>query len=138
MWHFYTVHIFYCNYLLYHATYSYCFSHTQDSYKNCASTLQQEIRGIWVDLLLTVLCDEWKMCKRGIHCGIWCWLLSWHVKCFEWCVCTMKFSACSNRGFISSERAQVHSLAITQVIFWWYIKNYCFFFGISCILKTVN
>uniref|UniRef100_A0A2N9G3X9 Reverse transcriptase zinc-binding domain-containing protein n=1 Tax=Fagus sylvatica TaxID=28930 RepID=A0A2N9G3X9_FAGSY len=38
-----------------------------DSYKNCASTLQQEIRGIWVDLLLTVLCDEWKMCKRAIE-----------------------------------------------------------------------
>lgn len=39
----------------------------KDSYKNCASTLQQEIRGIWVDLLLTVLCDEWKMCKRAIE-----------------------------------------------------------------------
>ena len=39
----------------------------QDSYENCAGALLQEIRGVWPDLLITVLCDEWKKCKRGIY-----------------------------------------------------------------------
>ncbi|KAF3975849.1 hypothetical protein CMV_000925 [Castanea mollissima] len=39
----------------------------EDSYRNCTIAIQQEIRGIWVDLLLTFLCDEWKMCKRAIE-----------------------------------------------------------------------
>ncbi|KAF3452703.1 hypothetical protein FNV43_RR03136 [Rhamnella rubrinervis] len=38
-----------------------------DSYKDCAGALKQEIRGIWPDLLVTVLCDEWKKCKRAIE-----------------------------------------------------------------------
>lgn len=38
----------------------------QDSYKNCVIELLQETRGTWPDLLLTVLSDEWKKCKRGI------------------------------------------------------------------------
>ncbi|KAM0966950.1 hypothetical protein ACFX1X_022958 [Malus domestica] len=39
----------------------------QDSYKNCASALLKETRGVWPDLLVTVLCDEWKRCKRAIE-----------------------------------------------------------------------
>ncbi|XP_021815970.1 uncharacterized protein LOC110758419 [Prunus avium] len=38
-----------------------------DSYKNCASALLKETRGIWPDLLITILCDEWKRCKRAIE-----------------------------------------------------------------------
>ncbi|KAB1204299.1 hypothetical protein CJ030_MR8G004629 [Morella rubra] len=37
------------------------------SIKNCSSALQHEIRGVWADLLITVLYDEWKMCKRAIE-----------------------------------------------------------------------
>lgn len=58
--------------MLYYAIYFKWFSHAQDSYRNCTIAIQQEIRGIWVDLLLAFLCDEWKMCKRGIHCGVCC------------------------------------------------------------------
>ncbi|XVF19047.1 hypothetical protein REPUB_Repub11eG0076800 [Reevesia pubescens] len=39
----------------------------KDSYRNCTSVLLQETKGIWPDLLLTVLCDEWKKCKRAIE-----------------------------------------------------------------------
>ncbi|KAB1996609.1 hypothetical protein ES319_D13G242900v1 [Gossypium barbadense] len=39
----------------------------QDSYRNCRSALVQETKGIWVDLLITVLCDQWKKCKRAIE-----------------------------------------------------------------------
>lgn len=39
----------------------------KDSYKNCTRALQEEIRGVWSDLLITVLCDEWKKCKRAIE-----------------------------------------------------------------------
>ncbi|XP_061990548.1 protein TRANSPARENT TESTA 9 isoform X2 [Rosa rugosa] len=39
----------------------------KESYKNCASALIEETRGIWMDILVTVLCDEWKKCKRGIE-----------------------------------------------------------------------
>ncbi|XP_020409827.1 uncharacterized protein LOC18791202 isoform X3 [Prunus persica] len=38
-----------------------------DSYKNCASALLKETRGIWPDLLITILSDEWKRCKRAIE-----------------------------------------------------------------------
>ncbi|CAL8077234.1 unnamed protein product [Prunus armeniaca] len=38
-----------------------------DSYKNCASALLNETRGIWPDLLITILSDEWKRCKRAIE-----------------------------------------------------------------------
>lgn len=39
--------------------------HVKNSYKNRTTSLLQEVRGIWTDLLITVLCDEWKKCKRG-------------------------------------------------------------------------
>ncbi|KAG4113269.1 hypothetical protein ERO13_D13G212300v2 [Gossypium hirsutum] len=39
----------------------------KDSYRNCRSALVQETKGIWVDLLITVLCDQWKKCKRAIE-----------------------------------------------------------------------
>ncbi|XP_022755506.1 uncharacterized protein LOC111303477 isoform X2 [Durio zibethinus] len=39
----------------------------KDSYRNCTSILLQETKGIWPDLLITVLCDEWKKCKRAIE-----------------------------------------------------------------------
>lgn len=39
----------------------------KDSYKNCASCLSQEVRGVWPDLLIAVLCDEWRKCKRAIE-----------------------------------------------------------------------
>ncbi|KAK0571130.1 hypothetical protein LWI29_011514 [Acer saccharum] len=39
----------------------------KDSYKNCTSAILEEIRGIWPDLIITVLCDEWKKCKRVIE-----------------------------------------------------------------------
>ncbi|XP_048447926.1 protein TRANSPARENT TESTA 9 isoform X2 [Pyrus x bretschneideri] len=42
-------------------------SHLKDSYKNCTSALLKETRGVWPDLLVTVLCDEWKLCKRAIE-----------------------------------------------------------------------
>ncbi|PON75424.1 CLEC16A-like protein [Trema orientale] len=38
-----------------------------DSYESCAGSLLQEVRGVWPDLLITVLCDEWKKCKRAIE-----------------------------------------------------------------------
>lgn len=39
----------------------------KDSYNNCTCALLEETRGIWPDLLETVLCDEWKKCKRAIE-----------------------------------------------------------------------
>ncbi|XP_057981362.1 protein TRANSPARENT TESTA 9 isoform X2 [Malania oleifera] len=38
-----------------------------DSFKNCTTCLLQEVRGVWPDLLITILCDEWKKCKRAIE-----------------------------------------------------------------------
>ncbi|CAK9171570.1 unnamed protein product [Ilex paraguariensis] len=38
-----------------------------DSYKECSSKLFEEARGTWPDILITVLCDEWKKCKRAIE-----------------------------------------------------------------------
>ncbi|KAL5065913.1 hypothetical protein RYX36_027650 [Vicia faba] len=37
------------------------------SYKTCASALVEEAKGIWTDLLISVLCDEWRKCKRAIE-----------------------------------------------------------------------
>ncbi|XP_061361576.1 protein TRANSPARENT TESTA 9 [Gastrolobium bilobum] len=37
------------------------------SYKNCASALEEEVRGIWPDFLISVLCDEWRKCKRAME-----------------------------------------------------------------------
>ncbi|KAL5769144.1 hypothetical protein ACOSQ2_015927 [Xanthoceras sorbifolium] len=39
----------------------------KDSYKNCTNALLEEIRGIWADLIISVLCDEWQKCKRVIE-----------------------------------------------------------------------
>ncbi|CAH2051258.1 unnamed protein product, partial [Thlaspi arvense] len=36
-----------------------------DSYEKCTSALIREVKGTWPDLLITVLLDEWKKCKRG-------------------------------------------------------------------------
>ncbi|KAK3011430.1 hypothetical protein RJ639_012308, partial [Escallonia herrerae] len=38
-----------------------------DSYKNCSTRLLKETRGTWSDLLITVLWDEWRKCKRVIE-----------------------------------------------------------------------
>ncbi|KAL9325923.1 hypothetical protein ACSQ67_006568 [Phaseolus vulgaris] len=37
------------------------------SYKNYASALVEEARGSWSDLLISVLCDEWRKCKRAME-----------------------------------------------------------------------
>ncbi|KAK7265206.1 hypothetical protein RJT34_32822 [Clitoria ternatea] len=37
------------------------------SYKNYASALVEEVRGIWADFLISILCDEWKKCKRALE-----------------------------------------------------------------------
>ncbi|XP_052310121.1 protein TRANSPARENT TESTA 9 isoform X2 [Populus trichocarpa] len=42
-------------------------SRTQDSYKNSTYALLEEARGTWPDLLVTVLRDEWKRCKRAME-----------------------------------------------------------------------
>ncbi|KAJ7979394.1 Protein CLEC16A like [Quillaja saponaria] len=39
----------------------------KDSYQSCTSSLLEEVRGIWSDLLITVLCDEWKKCKHAFE-----------------------------------------------------------------------
>ncbi|KAJ4845753.1 Protein TRANSPARENT TESTA 9 [Turnera subulata] len=39
----------------------------KEAYKDCAGALADEARGIWPDLLITVLCNEWKKCKRAIE-----------------------------------------------------------------------
>ncbi|KAK7388154.1 hypothetical protein VNO78_22961 [Psophocarpus tetragonolobus] len=37
------------------------------SYKNYASALVEEVSGIWSDFLISVLCDEWRKCKRAME-----------------------------------------------------------------------
>ncbi|RDX65829.1 hypothetical protein CR513_55478, partial [Mucuna pruriens] len=37
------------------------------SYKNYASDLVEEVRGIWSDFLIPVLSDEWRKCKRAME-----------------------------------------------------------------------
>lgn len=39
----------------------------KDSFKKCCSQLLDEARGTWPDLLIQVLCDEWRKCKRAIE-----------------------------------------------------------------------
>lgn len=39
----------------------------KDSLKKCCSQLLDEQRGSWPDLLIQVLCDEWRKCKRAIE-----------------------------------------------------------------------
>ncbi|KAF8118272.1 hypothetical protein N665_0005s0040 [Sinapis alba] len=38
-----------------------------DSYEKCKNALNQEIKGTWPDLLIRVLLDEWKKCKKVIE-----------------------------------------------------------------------
>ncbi|CAF1947552.1 unnamed protein product [Brassica oleracea var. botrytis] len=38
-----------------------------DSYEKCKEALIREIKGSWPDLLITVLLDEWKKCKKVIE-----------------------------------------------------------------------
>ncbi|KAE9609879.1 hypothetical protein Lalb_Chr07g0180711 [Lupinus albus] len=37
------------------------------SYKNCASALVEQVRGIWPDFLITILFSEWRKCKRAME-----------------------------------------------------------------------
>lgn len=39
----------------------------QELYKNCINCLLEEITGIWCDVLIAVVVDVWKKCKRGNH-----------------------------------------------------------------------
>ncbi|KAL7593358.1 hypothetical protein Lser_V15G33465 [Lactuca serriola] len=39
----------------------------KESFKKCCSQLVEEERGTWPDLLIQVLCDEWRKCKRAIE-----------------------------------------------------------------------
>lgn len=39
----------------------------KESYRNCSSSLLAEARGTWLDILITVICDEWRKCKRAIE-----------------------------------------------------------------------
>ncbi|KAG6741069.1 hypothetical protein POTOM_056553 [Populus tomentosa] len=39
----------------------------KDSYKNCTCALLEETRGTWPDLLVSILRDEWKKCKRAME-----------------------------------------------------------------------
>ncbi|KAK6147411.1 hypothetical protein DH2020_018323 [Rehmannia glutinosa] len=36
----------------------------KDSFHNCTNRVLEETRGAWSDLLVTVICDEWRKCKR--------------------------------------------------------------------------
>ncbi|MED6207563.1 hypothetical protein PIB30_036892 [Stylosanthes scabra] len=37
------------------------------SYNGCASALMEEVRGIWSDFLVAVICEEWRKCKRAME-----------------------------------------------------------------------
>ncbi|KAF9612942.1 hypothetical protein IFM89_004645 [Coptis chinensis] len=39
----------------------------QVSYRNCCNSLLDEVKGIWSDLLITILTDEWKKCKKAME-----------------------------------------------------------------------
>uniref|UniRef100_A0A2P2KZM3 Uncharacterized protein LOC103950464 isoform X2 n=1 Tax=Rhizophora mucronata TaxID=61149 RepID=A0A2P2KZM3_RHIMU len=41
--------------------------YSQDSYRSCTRDLVEQIRGSWPDILIKVLCDGWKMCKKAIE-----------------------------------------------------------------------
>ncbi|XP_057792015.1 protein TRANSPARENT TESTA 9 isoform X2 [Salvia miltiorrhiza] len=38
-----------------------------DSFHHCTARVLEEARGTWSDLLLAVICDEWRKCKRAIE-----------------------------------------------------------------------
>ncbi|XAR63754.1 hypothetical protein NMG60_11023808 [Bertholletia excelsa] len=46
---------------------SHHFKLLKDSYKNCANGLLAEARGTWRDVLVTVVSDEWRKCKRAME-----------------------------------------------------------------------
>ncbi|XP_019442736.1 PREDICTED: uncharacterized protein LOC109347374 [Lupinus angustifolius] len=37
------------------------------SYSNCTSALVEEVEGVWADFLITILCSEWRKCKRAME-----------------------------------------------------------------------
>ncbi|KAK6131663.1 hypothetical protein DH2020_034570 [Rehmannia glutinosa] len=39
----------------------------KDSFHNCTNRVLEETRGAWSDLLVTVICDEWRKCKRAVE-----------------------------------------------------------------------
>ncbi|GFP84383.1 protein clec16a homolog [Phtheirospermum japonicum] len=39
----------------------------KESFHHCTSRVVEETRGPWSDLLVTVICDEWRKCKRAIE-----------------------------------------------------------------------
>ncbi|XP_049412460.1 protein TRANSPARENT TESTA 9-like isoform X1 [Solanum stenotomum] len=39
----------------------------KDTFHNCTSCILDETKGSWPDLLIMVLCDEWRKCKRTIE-----------------------------------------------------------------------
>ncbi|XP_047310433.1 protein TRANSPARENT TESTA 9-like [Impatiens glandulifera] len=39
----------------------------QDSYNNCTHRFLAETRGVWADLLISIVMEEWKKCKRAIE-----------------------------------------------------------------------
>lgn len=39
----------------------------KDSYNNCRNCILREIKGSWCDLLVSVVIDEWKKCKKAIE-----------------------------------------------------------------------
>ncbi|KAL8480263.1 hypothetical protein ACS0TY_026982 [Phlomoides rotata] len=39
----------------------------EDSFHHCTNRVLEEAKGTWSDLLLTVICDEWRKCKRAIE-----------------------------------------------------------------------
>ncbi|XP_047249607.1 protein TRANSPARENT TESTA 9 isoform X2 [Capsicum annuum] len=39
----------------------------KDSFHSCTSSILDETKGTWPDLLIMVLCDEWRKCKRTIE-----------------------------------------------------------------------
>ncbi|XP_048134111.1 protein TRANSPARENT TESTA 9 isoform X2 [Rhodamnia argentea] len=39
----------------------------KESYRSCTCALLQEARGLWPDMVLTIIINEWKKCKRAIE-----------------------------------------------------------------------
>ncbi|GLT97385.1 hypothetical protein SLE2022_149520 [Rubroshorea leprosula] len=39
----------------------------KDSHRKCTTALLEETKGVWSDLILTIIYDEWKKCKRAIE-----------------------------------------------------------------------
>ncbi|KAL2930168.1 Protein TRANSPARENT TESTA 9 [Bienertia sinuspersici] len=39
----------------------------RESFVKCSTNILQEARGMWADLLISVLCDEWRKCKKVLE-----------------------------------------------------------------------